>query len=101
MHPETQTVLVDRLGRRARDLRISLTQACTLRCRYCMPAEGLPIMPREELLSAGEVIRLVDVAVDRLGIGEVRLTGGEPLIRRDLELIVAGLREHHRRCRSR
>lgn len=95
MHPETQTVLVDRLGRRARDLRISLTQACTLRCRYCMPAEGLPIMPREELLSAGEVIRLVDVAVDRLGIGEVRLTGGEPLIRRDLELIVAGLREHH------
>ncbi len=92
--PET-TVLVDGLGRRARDLRISLTQACNLRCRYCMPEQGLPIMPRDELLSAAEVIRLVDVAVNDLGIGEVRLTGGEPLIRKDLEAIVGGIGEHH------
>ncbi|GAA3958788.1 GTP 3',8-cyclase MoaA [Gordonia caeni] len=92
---QTQAVLVDGLGRRARDLRISLTQACNLRCRYCMPAEGLPIMPREELLSAGEVVRLVDVAVDDLGIDEVRLTGGEPLIRRDLEDIIAQVRARH------
>lgn len=92
---QTQAVLMDGLGRRARDLRISLTQACNLRCRYCMPAEGLPIMPRDELLSAGEVVRLVDVAVDDLGIDEVRLTGGEPLIRRDLEDIIAQVRARH------
>ncbi|WP_246284030.1 GTP 3',8-cyclase MoaA [Gordonia asplenii] len=87
--------LQDRFGRRARDLRISLTQACTLRCRYCMPAEGLPLLPREELLTVAEVARLVDVAVDDLGIEEVRLTGGEPLVRRDLEQIVATIRTRH------
>ncbi|MFT3662873.1 MAG: GTP 3',8-cyclase MoaA [Gordonia sp. (in: high G+C Gram-positive bacteria)] len=91
-----RTVLVDRFGRRARDLRISLTQACTLRCRYCMPAEGLPIMPREELLSTAEVVRLVDVAVDALGITELRLTGGEPLVRRDLEALIGEIRARHR-----
>jgi len=87
--------LVDSHGRRARDLRISLTQACTLRCHYCMPAEGLPLMPREELLSADEVVRLVDVGVGELGIEEIRLTGGEPLVRKDLEQLVAAIREHH------
>ncbi len=60
-----------------------------------MPAEGLPIIPREELLSADEVVRLVDVAVDRLGIEEIRLTGGEPLIRRDLEEVIARIRAAH------
>ncbi|WP_372493215.1 GTP 3',8-cyclase MoaA [Gordonia alkaliphila] len=95
LQPQTSAVLVDGLGRRARDLRISLTQACNLRCRYCMPEQGLPIMPREELLSADEVIRLVGVAVDDLGIGEVRLTGGEPLIRRDLEHLIEGIRTRH------
>ncbi|WP_301546930.1 GTP 3',8-cyclase MoaA [Gordonia sp. X0973] len=94
--PALPALLVDTLGRRARDLRISLTQACTLRCRYCMPAEGLPLLPREELLSAAEVTRLVDVAVGHLGIEEVRLTGGEPLVRGDLELVVAGIRARHR-----
>ncbi|GAB09573.1 molybdenum cofactor biosynthesis protein MoaA [Gordonia araii NBRC 100433] len=74
-----------------------MSQACTLRCRYCMPAQGLPLIPRDELLSAGEVTRLVDVAVGRLGIDEVRLTGGEPLVRGDLELIVAGIRARHPR----
>ncbi|WP_298444154.1 GTP 3',8-cyclase MoaA [Gordonia sp. (in: high G+C Gram-positive bacteria)] len=89
------SVLVDALGRRARDLRISLTQACNLRCRYCMPAEGLPIMPRSELLSVDEVATLVDVAVDQLGIDELRLTGGEPLLRRDLEVLIAQIRARH------
>ncbi|MFT4086094.1 MAG: GTP 3',8-cyclase MoaA [Gordonia sp. (in: high G+C Gram-positive bacteria)] len=91
----SETALVDSHGRRARDLRISLSQACTLRCRYCMPAEGLPLIPRDDLLSVDEVTRLVDVAVDRLGVAEVRLTGGEPLVRRDLEAIVASLRDRH------
>ncbi|MFW0790125.1 GTP 3',8-cyclase MoaA [Gordonia sp. CPCC 205333] len=87
--------LQDGFGRRARDLRISLTQACTLRCRYCMPAEGLPLLPREELLSVDEVARLIDIGVDDLGIDEVRLTGGEPLVRRDLETLVATIRARH------
>lgn len=87
--------LRDGFGRRARDLRISLTQDCTLRCRYCMPAHGLPSLPTPELLTAEEVCRLVDVAVDRLGIAEVRLTGGEPLVRRDLERIIAMVRARH------
>nr|WP_228460730.1 GTP 3',8-cyclase MoaA [Gordonia crocea] len=94
--PVPSPLLVDGFGRRARDLRISLSQACTLRCHYCMPAEGLPLLPREELLSTAEVIRLVDVAVGTLGVEEVRLTGGEPLVRGDLELIVAGIRSRHR-----
>lgn len=90
-----EAALTDSHGRRARDLRISLSQACTLRCHYCMPAEGLPLIPREDLLSVSDVTRLVDVAVDRLGIDEVRLTGGEPLVRRDLEPIVASIRARH------
>lgn len=60
-----------------------------------MPAEGLPLLPREELLSVAEVARLVDIGVDDLGIEEVRLTGGEPLVRRDLEQIVTTIRGRH------
>ena len=93
--PAPSPFLVDGLGRRARDLRVSLSQACTLRCRYCMPAHGLPSLPTPELLTAEEVCRLVDVAVERLGIAEVRLTGGEPLVRRDLERIIAMIRARH------
>lgn len=80
--------LVDRFGRVARDLRVSLTTACSLRCTYCMPAEGLPVVPRDELLSAPEVARLVGLAAHRLGVREVRFTGGEPLTRGDLEDVV-------------
>lgn len=80
--------LIDRFGRVARDLRISLTTACSLRCTYCMPAEGLPVVPRDELLSAAEIARLVGIAVHELGIGEVRFTGGEPLTRADLVEVV-------------
>ncbi len=82
--------LVDRFGRVARDLRVSITEKCSLRCTYCMPAEGLPVIPQSRLLSAGEIVRLVRVAVHDLGVQEVRFTGGEPLMRRDLEDIIAG-----------
>lgn len=82
-------LLVDRFGRVARDLRVSLTTACSLRCTYCMPAEGLPVIPAAELLSAAEVARLVGLATHRLGVREVRFTGGEPLTRGDLEEVAA------------
>lgn len=85
--------LVDGFGRVARDLRVSITEKCSLRCTYCMPAEGLPVIPVRDLLTADEIVRLVGVAVHRLGIREVRFTGGEPLMRRDLEAIVAGCTE--------
>lgn len=81
--------LVDRWGRVATDLRVSLTDRCNLRCSYCMPAEGLPWAPDETVLTDAEVVRLVRVAVQRLGVREVRFTGGEPLLRRGLEGIVA------------
>jgi cyclic pyranopterin phosphate synthase len=80
--------LVDRFGRVATDLRVSLTDKCNLRCSYCMPAEGLDWLADERLLSDTEVIRLVQVAVERLGVEEVRFTGGEPLLRKGLEKIV-------------
>ena len=80
--------LVDQFGRVATDLRVSLTDRCNLRCSYCMPAEGLAWMPSEEQLTDDEVNRLVRVAVERLGVREVRFTGGEPLIRRGLVGIV-------------
>jgi GTP 3',8-cyclase len=82
------TGLVDPLGRLATDLRVSLTDRCNLRCTYCMPPEGLDWMPASRLLSDAEVVRLVTVAVERLGVTEVRFTGGEPLLRRGLEDIV-------------
>jgi cyclic pyranopterin phosphate synthase len=81
--------LVDRFGRVATDLRVSLTDKCNLRCSYCMPPEGLDWLPDERLLTDDEIIRLITVAVRDLGVDEVRFTGGEPLLRRGLERIVA------------
>ena len=81
--------LVDRFGRVATDLRVSLTDRCNLRCTYCMPAEGLAWLPKPELLTDAEVIRLVGIAVTRLGVHEVRFTGGEPVLRPGLVEIVA------------
>ncbi|MEO3745981.1 GTP 3',8-cyclase MoaA [Plantactinospora sp. B5E13] len=83
--------LVDRYGRVATDLRVSLTDRCNLRCTYCMPAEGLPWLPKSEVLTDDEIIRLVGVAVRLLGVTEVRFTGGEPLIRPGLQQIVAAV----------
>jgi cyclic pyranopterin phosphate synthase len=82
-------VLGDSYGRIATDLRVSLTDRCNLRCDYCMPAEGLDWLPRPTLLTDDEVVRLVRVGAEWLGITEVRFTGGEPLLRRGLTGIVA------------
>lgn len=81
--------LLDRYGRQARDLRVSLTDRCNLRCTYCMPAEGLEWMPTAQTLSDDETIRLIRIAVTHLGIRQVRFTGGEPLLRKSLEKIIA------------
>ncbi|NES17162.1 MULTISPECIES: GTP 3',8-cyclase MoaA [Micromonospora] len=89
--PTTDGVLVDRYGRVARDLRVSLTDKCNLRCTYCMPAEGLPWLAGSQLLSDDEIVRLVGIAVRQLGITEVRFTGGEPLIRPGLVDIVSAV----------
>ncbi len=81
--------LVDRFGRVATDLRVSLTDRCNLRCGYCMPEEGLDWMPNDQALSDDEVVRLVTIAVEHLGVDEVRFTGGEPLLRKGLESILS------------
>ncbi|HEV2450987.1 MAG TPA: GTP 3',8-cyclase MoaA [Streptosporangiaceae bacterium] len=80
-------MLSDSYGRIATDLRVSLTDRCNLRCTYCMPAEGLDWLPKAELLTDDEVVRLARIGV-RLGIREIRFTGGEPLLRRGLAGIV-------------
>ena len=82
--------LVDRFGRVHTDLRVSLTDRCTLRCTYCMPEEGVPWLDRGELLSDDEIVRVVSVAAG-LGVRSVRLTGGEPLLRPGLADLVARL----------
>jgi cyclic pyranopterin phosphate synthase len=83
-------MLVDSFGRVATDLRVSVTDRCNLRCTYCMPPEGLDWIPGDELLGADEIVRLVRLAVDE-GVTQVRFTGGEPLVRPDLEVIIAGV----------
>jgi cyclic pyranopterin phosphate synthase len=82
--------LVDAHGRVISDLRVSVTDRCNFRCQYCMPAEGLPWLERQELLSFEEIERLVAVFV-RLGIRDLRLTGGEPLVRRSFPKLVGML----------
>ncbi len=82
--------LVDGFGRVHRDLRISLTDHCNLRCTYCMPAEGVPWLPRNTLLSVTELMRIVEIAVAE-GVTEVRLTGGEPLLRPDIVDVVSAI----------
>lgn len=81
-------LLIDQFDRVARDLRVSLTDRCNLRCTYCMPAEGLDWMATEQVLSDDEVNRLIRIAVEQLGIRQIRFTGGEPLLRKSLERIV-------------
>ena len=82
--------LVDAFGRVATDLRVSLTDRCNLRCTYCMPAEGLAWMPKPELLTDDELVRVIGIAVG-LGVTNVRLTGGEPLLRPGITDLVARL----------
>jgi cyclic pyranopterin phosphate synthase len=81
--------LRDTFGRVASDLRVSLTDRCNLRCSYCMPAEGLDWLPSRHLLRPDELARLMHIAVTRLGVTNVRFTGGEPLLARHLEKVIA------------
>jgi len=83
--------LLDRFGRAHTSLRISVTDRCNLRCFYCMPEVGAQFLPRAELLTYEEMIRLVQLLIDRCGLNKVRITGGEPLVRRDLPLLIAQL----------
>src|SRR3954468_12981622 len=82
--------LEDAHGRLLGDLRVSVTDRCNFRCRYCMPAEGMPWIDRAEILSFEEIERLVRLFV-ALGVEDVRLTGGEPLVRREFPALVARL----------
>ena len=84
--------LVDSYGRRIKSMRISITDKCNFRCTYCMPAEGLPWLKKAEILSYEEIVRLARVAVS-IGIEQIRLTGGEPLVRRDVPELVQQLRK--------
>jgi cyclic pyranopterin phosphate synthase len=84
--------LVDSWGRAIESLRVSVTDKCNFRCTYCMPAEGLEWLPKPEVLSFEEIARIVRVAA-AMGVSEVRLTGGEPLVRRDLPKLVRMLAE--------
>jgi cyclic pyranopterin phosphate synthase len=85
----TDGPLIDTFGRVATDLRVSLTDRCNLRCTYCMPAEGLDWLPAEQLLRPDELVRLLRIAVTRLGITSARFTGGEPMVAKHLEDVVA------------
>ena len=85
--PDVREWLTDAHGRRISDLRVSVTDRCNFRCSYCMPADGIEWLPREGILSFEEIERLVRLLVS-LGIEDVRLTGGEPLVRRDFPRLV-------------
>ncbi|XP_053399447.1 molybdenum cofactor biosynthesis protein 1-like [Mercenaria mercenaria] len=85
-------ILTDTFGRHHTYLRISLSERCNLRCQYCMPEEGVDLTPKERLLSTAEILRLSEMFV-REGITKIRLTGGEPLVRKDLVHIIEGMNE--------
>ena len=83
--------LTDSFGRVHRDLRISVTDRCNLRCTYCMPAEGMNWLPREQILTFEEIERIARLLVTRYGFTSIRLTGGEPTVRAHLPLLVERL----------
>ena len=83
--------LVDGYGRVHRDLRISVTDRCNFRCTYCMPAEGMKWLPRDEVLTFEEIERIARVCAERFGVDSVRLTGGEPTVRAHLPVLVGKL----------
>ena len=86
----TENILTDTHGRHHNYLRISLSERCNLRCQYCMPPEGIPLSPSSHLLTNDEIIRLVDLFVKN-GVNKVRLTGGEPLLRKDIVPLVQSI----------
>ena len=85
------TPLVDSFGRVHRDLRISVTDRCNFRCTYCMPAEGMPWLPRSELLTYEEIARLAGLFVHRFEFDGIRVTGGEPTVRAHLPVLIEKL----------
>lgn len=87
--PQPPIRLVDSYGRIARDLRVSVTDRCNLRCTYCMPAEGMQWIEDSRILTIDELARLVTIGVEKLGIRSVRFTGGEPLLRPGLDRLIA------------
>jgi cyclic pyranopterin phosphate synthase len=84
------TILTDDFGRKHNYLRISLIEKCNLRCTYCMPAEGIALTPKKELMTADEVVAIAKTFVDH-GVDKIRLTGGEPLLRKDFPEIIEKL----------
>lgn len=91
--PATPSRLVDTFGRVHDSLRLSVTDRCNLRCHYCMPEEGVPFVERDRLMSFEQIVAVVQVACD-LGVRALRITGGEPLLRRDLPELIGMLRRH-------
>ncbi len=83
-------ILQDTLGRNHNYLRISITEHCNLRCTYCMPAEGIALTPKAHLMTADEIVTIAKTFVD-LGVTKIRLTGGEPLVRKDAKAIILRL----------
>src|SRR5215210_8553070 len=93
--PASPPEITDQFGRPLRSLRISVTDRCNMRCRYCMPEQEYAWLPRHSILSFEEIGRLTGIFAG-LGVDKLRLTGGEPLLRHDLPTLVALLREHRR-----
>lgn len=89
--PDVWSPLDDKFGRRHTYLRVSLTDRCNFRCVYCMPAEGVDVKPKDEILTIEEIVRLVEVFA-RLGVNKVRLTGGEPTVRKGLEELIVAIK---------
>ncbi|MBT8303592.1 MAG: radical SAM protein, partial [Bacteroidia bacterium] len=87
---EPQSILTDTFDRTHSYLRISLTERCNLRCYYCMPEYGVPLMPRPDLMNSEELFEIAKIFVEA-GVNKIRLTGGEPLVRKDFPEIVSSL----------
>ena len=92
MKEKNKAILTDSFGRKHTYLRISLTELCNLRCKYCMPAEGIQLSPKSTIMNYDEVYEIAKTFVDH-GVTKIRLTGGEPLVRRDADLIIQRLAE--------
>ncbi len=87
----TRPELIDSFGRTVRDLRISVTDRCNFRCTYCMPEEGLQWLPRADVLTYEEIVRVARICVERFGVDGIRLTGGEPTVRAHLPVLIEKL----------
>jgi len=87
---QTTNILTDNFNRKHTYLRISLTEKCNLRCTYCMPSQGIPLSPRSHLMTAEEIYEIAKIFVEN-GVAKIRLTGGEPFVRKDFEAIIRKL----------